>query len=112
MRLALFFAKSRLKKGGGSKDTAFAYKGHIIAFKGHVNCVWQFFFAKSLLNKGRWAYLGTVVGGRWGVEIGPAGGGHRFWLHSRNRNLSPYAKNAEGVNPSQSVYPFNFAFKS
>ncbi len=25
-------------------------------------------------------YLGTVVGGRRGVEIGPAGGGHRFWL--------------------------------
>ena len=24
--------------------------------------------------------MGTVVGGRRGVEIGPAGGGHRFWL--------------------------------
>ena len=24
------------------------------AFKGHIICVWQFFFAKSLLDKGRW----------------------------------------------------------
>ena len=32
-------------------------------------------------------YLGTVVGGRRGVEIGPAGGGHRFWLQGWGRTL-------------------------
>ncbi len=32
-------------------------------------------------------YLGTVVGGRRGVEIGPAGGGHRFWLQGGGKNF-------------------------
>ena len=42
--LRFFCKKYYLIKGGGSS----------IAFKGHVICVWQFFFAKSLLKKGRW----------------------------------------------------------
>ncbi len=34
-----------------------------------------------------WEYLGTVVGGRRGVEKGPAGGGFGFFLQGGKRFL-------------------------
>ena len=66
-----------------SAKSEYVQKNYFLSLpRDSTNCL-QLFFVTSvadLTTQLLSAYLGTVVGGRRGVEIGPAGGGHRFWL--------------------------------